>query len=79
MGKAKTSPNYEYFLRLDTGPYRGKWIAIAGNKVAATSDQADEAFKLARKKYPQKKISLNKIPPDDALCYAFAFGPNRYF
>lgn len=45
----------------------GKWIAIAKNKVVATSSRADEAFKIACKKYSPKEISLAKVPLQQAL------------
>jgi len=67
MRKVKKWSNYDFFLKLDTSPYRGKWIAIAENKVVAFSKQADEAFRKARKKYPQAKISLAKVPQQESL------------
>jgi len=67
MRKVKKRSNYDFFLKLDTSPYRGKWIAIAENKVVASGVQADEAFRKARKKYPQTKISLAKVPQQESL------------
>ena len=67
MTKAKKPSNYEYFLKLNTASYKGKWIAIAKNKVLAASPQADEAFKMAKKKYPKGNISLAKVPQQEAL------------
>lgn len=70
MKKIKQPSNYEYFLKLDTTPYKGKWVAIAKNRVVATGQQADEVFKIAKKKYPQKLISLAKVPQQEALVLA---------
>jgi len=67
MKKAKKSSNYEYFLKLDTTSYKGKWIAIVKNKVVAVSSRADKVFKIAKRKYPKGNISLAKIPPQQAL------------
>ena len=67
MKKGKISPNYEYFLKLNTAPYKGKWLAIAKNKVVASSLRADEAFKITRRKYPPNEISLAKIPQQEAI------------
>lgn len=67
MKKVKPSPNYEYFLKLETAPYKGKWIAIAENKVAAASSRADDAFKIAKKKYPKSEVSLAKVPQEETL------------
>lgn len=63
----KQPSNYEYFLKLDTASYKGKWIAIAKNRVAAVDMRADEAFKIAKKKFPGSKISLAKVPPEETL------------
>jgi len=63
----KQISNYDYFLKLDTSTYKGKWIAIAKNKIAAVDMRADEAFKRARKKFPKSKISLAKVPPEETL------------
>lgn len=63
----KKVSNYEYFLKLNTSPYKGKWIAIAENKIAAVGTRADETFKVAKKKYPKSKISLTKVPSQETL------------
>ena len=67
MGKSKKLSNYEYFLKLDTSSYKGKWIAIAESKVVAVDSRADEAFKTAKKKYPESEISLSKVPQEETL------------
>lgn len=67
MKKAKKLSNYEYFLKLDTSSYKGKWIAIAENKVVAAGPRADETFKIAQKRYPKSEISLSKVPPQETL------------
>lgn len=67
MKKAKRLSNYEYFLKLNTTAYKGRWIAIAENKVAAVDQRADGAFKLAKKKYPKSNISLAKVPKEETL------------
>lgn len=74
MKKINPSSNYEYFLRTDTTAYKGKWIAIAKKKIAAVSLRADEAFKLARKKYPKSEISLAKVPQQEALVLKIKLG-----
>ena len=67
MRKVKKVSNYEYFLKLDTAAYRGKWIAIAENKVVAAGRRADETFRLAKKKYPESEVSLAKVPREETL------------
>ena len=67
MKKTKKLSNYEYFLKLDTSTYKGKWIAIAKNKVVAVDRRADKAFSKAQKKYPKESISLAKVPQEETL------------
>lgn len=67
MKKTKEPSNYEYFLKLDTTSYRGKWIAIAKNKVVAVGPRADETFKIAQRQYPKTPISLAKVPQEETL------------
>lgn len=73
MKKATKRSNYEYFLRLNTSPYKGKWIAIAENKVVASGTRADKTFKIAQKKYPKDKISLAKVPREQSLVLGIRF------
>ena len=74
MKKVKEQSNYEFFLELDTASYKGKWIAIAANKVVAAANKASDAFKKAKKKYPQSKISLAKVPQQEALVLKIKIG-----
>jgi hypothetical protein len=67
MKKSKTLSNYDYFLKLDTSPYKGKWIAIAKGKIAASSLRADIAFRAAKQKYSPADISLAKVPREESL------------
>ncbi|MBM3209493.1 succinyl-CoA synthetase subunit alpha [Candidatus Shapirobacteria bacterium] len=66
MKKTKLS-NYEYFLKTDTSSYKGKWIAIAEDRVAAIKERADDAFRAAKKKFPKGDISLAKVPQETTL------------
>lgn len=74
MRKTKRQSNYEFFVKLDTTPYKGKWIAIAGGRVVASSPRADEAFKIAKKKYSPSKISLAKVPRQETLVLKIKIG-----
>ena len=47
--------------------YSGKYIAVVDNKLVAISQSEFEAFRLAKKKYPNKMISLSYIPRKDEL------------
>ena len=59
--------NYEFYINADLSEYVGKWIAIVDGKVVASGDRADEVGREAEKKYPDKEITLAKVPTDDIL------------
>ena len=59
--------NYEFYINADLSEYAGKWIAIVDGKVVASGDRADEVMKEAEDKYPNKEITLAKVPTDDIL------------
>ena len=59
--------NYEFYINADLSEYAGKWIAIVDGKVVASGDRADEIYEEARKRYPGKRIAIDKVPTDDVL------------
>lgn len=61
------SKNYEFFVKTDLSKYSGKWIAIMDQKIVATGDSAEDVYKEAKKKYPNKKPSIAKIPSGETL------------
>lgn len=73
MRKTKVdSSNYNFFLKMDTSKYKGEWIAISENKVVAHGKDAQEVYKIAKKKSPIKDISLAKAPEEQMLVLTFA-------
>lgn len=72
MNNPKKSSNYDYFLKMDTAPYRGQWMAIADKKVVAHGKNADEVYKDAQKKSGDKNISLAKAPNEQMLVLKFS-------
>ena len=59
--------NYEFYINADLSEYAGKWIAIVEGEVVASGERADEVMKEAEEKYPNKEITLAKVPTDDIL------------
>ena len=59
--------NYEFYINADLSEYAGKWIAIVDGKVVASGERADIVMREAEKKYPDKEITLAKVPTDDIL------------
>ena len=73
MPKQKaTSPNYDFFLKMDTSKYKGEWIAIAQNKVVAHGSDAQKVYQDAKKKAIGKDISLAKAPYEQMLVLKFS-------
>ena len=72
MNSNKKSSNYDYFLKMDTAPYKGQWMAIAGKKVIAHGKKADEVYKDAQKKSGGENISLAKAPNEQMLVLKFS-------
>lgn len=69
MNKRYTKPsaNYEFFLKANTAPYRGEWIAISGKKIISHGKDAEEVYKKAKQKNPKANISLAKVPEEQTL------------
>lgn len=65
--KQKQLSNYDYFIKLDTSPYKGEWIAIAKGKVVAHGKDAEEVYKKAVQKAGKAIISLSKTPNEQML------------
>lgn len=66
-----TSSNYEFFIKADTSPYKGEWIAIARNKIIAHGQDAEDVYKKAVKKAGNKDVSLAKVPNEQMLVLKF--------
>ena len=47
--------------------YRGKHVALLGNKIIVSGDSAYLVWKTAKKKYPNKKPVLAFIPKKEAF------------
>ena len=69
--KKNLSSNYEYFIKADTSPYEGEWIAIAKQKVVSHGKDAQKVYKQANKKYKNDEISLAKVPEEQTLILKF--------
>ncbi len=69
MGEAEEvkENNYEFYINADLSEYAGKWIAIVDGKVVASGERADEVYKRAKEKYPDKIIAIDKVPTDEVL------------
>lgn len=59
--------DYEWFVNTDLSRYKGKYVAVAGRKVVSSGYDAKEVYERARKKAPQSKPTLAKIPLEDVM------------
>ena len=45
--------------------YPGQYLALIDGEIASSGDSEFEAYKNAKKKYPDKKVSLVYIPTEE--------------
>ncbi|MCK4476651.1 MAG: hypothetical protein KAU16_07985 [Methanophagales archaeon] len=45
--------------------YPGKYVAIVGDKLVAINNSALNAFKIAKKKFPDKEVCISYIPTEE--------------
>ena len=67
MRTKKNISNYDYFIKADTSPYKGEWVAIAGEKIVSHGKDAQAVYQKAQKKIKGGNISLAKIPEEQVL------------
>jgi len=58
---------YEFFLKMDTTPYMGEWIAICGREVVAHSKSLKETYTEAKKVCGDKEPWMAAVPPEGTL------------
>ena len=67
MGKVSAVSNYDYFIKLDTKPYIGEWVAITSKRILSHGKDAQEVYKRAKQKAKTAQISLAKVPEEQIL------------
>ncbi len=60
------SKEFEFYLKADLRKYEGKYIAIVGDNVVASGDNAKTVYEEARRK-TGKTPTLAKVPKEEAL------------
>ena len=61
--------NYEAYLQTSLSSYLGEWVAICDNKVVSHGKNVKKVFEEAKKKYPNKKPLLTKVPSKETLIF----------
>ena len=64
--------DYNWFIKEDLSYYKGKYVAIAGQKVVSSGYDAKEVYEKALKKTPKIKPTLAKIPSEDIMVLVVA-------
>ena len=67
----KVSKAFEWYVQhpKELQSYAGKHIAIVNDTIAAVADTAEEAYKLAKRKYPTEEPALVYVPEGDVLVF----------
>ena len=73
--KQKSTSNYDFFVRVDTSPYKGEWIAISKDKIVAHGKDAQEVYKRAQLRSKNKNVSLAKVPEEQVLVLSLKLSP----
>ena len=58
---------FEFFVKTDISKYRGQYVAIVGDKVVASGENAKKVLEEAARMFPGKTPLLAKIPREEAL------------
>ncbi len=58
---------YEYFIKLDTSPYMGEWVAICNIQVVSHSRPFKEAYYEAKKVCGHTRPFVAMVPTDQTM------------
>lgn len=65
--KQKVDSNYDFFIKANTSPYKGEWVAISDKRILSHGKDAEKVYKEAKQKSKTSNISLAKIPKENTL------------
>lgn len=71
MRKDTSRSDYNWFVKTDLSQHRGKYVAIAEEKVISSGYNAKEVYKEALGKSPKVRPTLAKIPSEDIMVLFF--------
>lgn len=60
---------YEYVMSAheQLGKYLGEWIAVVGDEIVASGDDAKKVYRTSKVKYPDKTPFIMKIPKETVM------------
>ena len=66
-----SSTESKYLMTMDVDSYRGKWIAIVGNKIVADGKTISQVYQDAAKVSGKKTPLFHRIPKNDEEEFLF--------
>lgn len=61
--------NYQFFMKERVDQYIGEWVAICNNEIVSHGKDVKKVFLEAKKKYPQKRPFLTRVPDKEAMIF----------
>ena len=65
--KRKIIKDFDFFLSANLDRYKGEYVAIVSDKVAAHGTNAKEVWNKARQKCPKVLPTIAKLPQEEVL------------
>ncbi len=65
----KDDSNYNAFLQFDLESYEGKWVVLCDENIVVVGDNVNEILNEAKKKCPNKRLMLAKVPEEGTMIY----------
>ncbi len=61
--------NYQFFMKKNLDSYIGEWVAVCNKEIISHGKDAKKVFREAKKKYPNQKILLTRIPDKETMIF----------
>ena len=61
--------NYDFFMESDLSKFVGEWVAISNQRIVSSGKSAKQVFKQAKKKHPNARILLTKVPEKETMIF----------
>lgn len=61
--------NYSFFMKTELDHLRGQWVAICNQKIVAHGKKLKEVLEEARKKYPDTKPLIIRVPEEETMIF----------
>ena len=65
--KRPLSKEFDFFVRADLSRFAGHYVAIVGDKVAASGSNAQTVWRQAKRRFPASTPTIGKLPRAETL------------